>query len=113
VSNDPAIAPPILYPATLPKGYSQTLPTGVIPGNETGETQVPGAGGAQCDPQTDPNCFTQLQILNICQTGGGTWDYGTQSCTPPSAKVSDYTPILIASGIALIALLMVVMGGRR
>lgn len=109
VSSDPGIVPPNLYPATLPSGYAGTLPTGVIPGNETGETQPPGGG---CDPQTDPNCFTQLQILNICQTGGGTWDYGTQTCTPPKTK-TDYTPIFIASGIALIALLMVVLGGRR
>lgn len=111
VVSDPGIQAPNLYPAALPVGYSGTLPTGVIPANPTGETQ-PTSNGSSCDPSTDPNCFTQLQILNICQTGGGTWDYGTQTCTPP-AKTTDYTPIYIAGAIALAALLMVMLGGRR
>jgi len=104
--------PPNLYPG-VPAGYAGTLPTGVIPGNISGETQPTGAGGQQCDPVTDPNCYTALQIQQVCESGGGTWDYGNQACVPPKPAATNYTPILIAGVIAIFALLMVVMGGRR
>lgn len=110
-ASDSGITPPTLY-IGVPQGYPGALPTGVIPGNVTGATQPTGPGGEQCDPVTDPNCYTQLEILKICTDGGGTWDYGNQACIPPKPSTTNYTPILIGGAFAIVALILVMMVKR-
>lgn len=86
----------------LPVGY--VAETGTIsPSNVTGATTV---GGQTIESQNQPSLD--------CSALGGTVDPATGVCEiTQTVTQTDYTPVYIAGGIAVFALLMIMMSGRR
>jgi len=111
----PTITPVYAIAPSLPSGYDSTLPTGAIPGNESGQTIDSLAANS----------------VDLCAQQGGTWNATTNTCSmcpqnafaalftpetwdPTSGTCSSsYTPLIIAGGGLAVLVLLVTMISKK